>query len=132
MQHMQQMPTAHACRNVFEAIGFSGIQNQGANAIAALHKQFGHHTYKVHHHLSLGLIGTAKVHGATAVQQKPRADFSVFLVFPHKGRLHAGCDIPIDVPHIVMRLVLAQVSQLKARASEQGFVIALQQTIETA
>jgi hypothetical protein len=31
-----------------------------------------------------------------------------------------------------MRLVLAQVSQLKARASEQGFVIALQQTIETA
>jgi hypothetical protein len=96
------------------------------------HQQLGHHAYKIHHDLSLGLAVAAKVHRATQVQQKPRTDFAVFLVLPDKRRLHACRDIPIDVPDIVMRLVFTQVSQLQARTSEQGFVIALQQTIQTA
>jgi hypothetical protein len=43
--------------------------------------------------------------------------------------LHARGDIPVDVPNIVMGLVFAQVGQLQARTSEQGFVIALQQAV---
>ena len=132
MQHMKQMPSTHACRNVFETIGLSGVQNQGTNAIATLHEQLGHDAYKVHHHLPFGLVCTAKVHRATDVQQKPRADFTVFLVLAHKGCLHARGDIPVDVPDIVMGLVFAQVGQLQARTSEQGFVIALQQAVKTA
>ena len=109
---MQQVTPTHACRNVFEPIRFSRVQNQGANAIAPLHEQLGHDAYKVHHHLAFGLVGAAKIHRATDIQQKPSADFSVFLMLSHKGRLHARRHVPIDVPHIVMRLVFAQVSQL--------------------
>jgi hypothetical protein len=47
----------------------------------------------------------------------------------HIGRLHAGRDVPIDVPHVIMRLVFTQVSQLQASTSEQGFVVSLQQAI---
>jgi hypothetical protein len=125
MKHMEQMPSTHPCRNVFKTIGFGRVQNECANAIATLHEQLGHDTHKVHHHLAFGLAFAAKVHGATQVQQKPCTDFSVFLMLSHIGCLHSRCDIPIDVPNIVMRLVLTQVSQLQARTSEQGFVIAL-------
>jgi hypothetical protein len=44
-------------------------------------------------------------------------------------RLHAGCDVPIDVPHIIMGLVFPQVGQLQASTSEQGLVVTLQQAI---
>jgi hypothetical protein len=43
----------------------------------------------------------------------------------HVRRLHAGRDVPIDVPHIVMRLVLTQVGQFQASTSEQGLVVSL-------
>jgi hypothetical protein len=47
----------------------------------------------------------------------------------HIRRLHAGCDVPINVPHIIVRLVFTQVGQLQASTSEQGLVVSLQQAI---
>ena len=42
----------------------------------------------------------------------------------------AGCHIPVNVAHIVVVLVLAQVGQIHASAPQQGAVVALQQAVQ--
>ena len=44
--------------------------------------------------------------------------------------LQAGRHVPVNVPHIVMVLVFAQVGQVHARATQQRAVVTLQQAVQ--
>jgi hypothetical protein len=46
------------------------------------------------------------------------------------GRVQARRDVPVDVAHIVVGLVLAQVGQVEPAAAHQRAVVALQQAVE--
>jgi hypothetical protein len=45
-------------------------------------------------------------------------------------RLQARGDVPVDVAHVVVGLVLAQVGQVEPAAAHQRAVVALQQAVE--
>ena len=66
------------------------------------------------------------------VEQEPGGDLAVLVVLAHVGRLQARGDVPVDVAHVVVVLVLAQVGEVEAEAAEQRAVVAVQQAVETA
>ena len=132
VHQVQQMPTSHP--RGYMANGRRGLpcQDQRTHAVAAAHQHLCHHAHKRQHQAALALPLGAKSHGASHVQQKPGADLAVFLVLPHMGYLKACRDIPVDVAHIVMRLVFAQIGEVQARTAKQAAVIALQRAVEAA
>ena len=48
------------------------------------------------------------------------------------GVVHPRGDVPVDVPHVVAGLVLAQVGEVDAAAEEQAPVVALEQAVQPA
>ena len=47
-------------------------------------------------------------------------------------RLQPRGHVPVDIAHVVVQLVFAQVGEIEAEAAEQRAVIALQQAVEPA
>src|SRR4029434_914923 len=68
--------------------------------------------------------------GRAEVQQKPRRNFSVFVVNPDMGRLQTRGDVPVDVTDIVVILVFAQISQIEPDTTKQGLVIAVKHSVQ--
>ena len=66
------------------------------------------------------------------VEQEPRGDLAVLVVLAHVRRLQARGDVPVDVAHVVVILVLAQVGEVEPEAAEQRAVVAVQQAVEPA
>jgi hypothetical protein len=66
------------------------------------------------------------------VEQEPRGDLTVLVVFANVRRIHPGGDAPVDVPDVVAVLVFAQVREVDAVAAEQRAVVALKQAVEPA
>ena len=54
------------------------------------------------------------------------------LILAHVRRLQPRGDVPVDVAHVVVVLVFAQVGEIEAEAAEQRAVVAVQQAVETA
>ncbi len=50
----------------------------------------------------------------------------------HVGRLQPRGDVPVDVTHVVVQLVLAEIGEIEAEGAEQRAVVALQQAVEAA
>ena len=48
------------------------------------------------------------------------------------GNLQTCGDVPVNVAHVVVVLVFAQVGQINARTAQQGSVVALQQAVKAA
>ena len=83
-------------------------------------------------HGQLGHVGRAEVDAARQVEQQPGGHLAVFGELAHIGRLLARGDVPVDVAHVVVQLVLAQVGQVDAGAAQQRAVVALQQAVQAA
>src|SRR5215510_4927297 len=73
----------------------------------------------------------AEIHGRAQVQQKPRRNFTVFIVHPDMGRLQTRSDVPVDVTDIVVILILAQFGQIQTETAKQSLVVAMKQPVQT-
>ena len=78
------------------------------------------------------LVSRAEIDRRAQVEQEPGGDLAVLVVVAHVGRLQARGDVPVDVAHVVVVLVFAQVGEVEAEAAEQRAVVALQQAVEPA
>jgi hypothetical protein len=78
----------------------------------------------------LGDVGTAEVDAAREVEQEPGGEIAVLDVLAHVGLLQPCGDVPVDVAHIVVELVFAQVGEVDAGTAEERAVVALQQPVE--
>jgi hypothetical protein len=83
-------------------------------------------------HVALALLAGAEVDRRAQVQQEPRRHLAVFGEHAHVRRLQPRRDVPVDVAHVVVVLVLAQVGQVQPAAAHQGAVVALQQAVQPA
>ncbi len=90
------------------------------------------HRHKTHQQFALALRARAEVHRGTEVEQKPGRHFAVFGEHAHMGLLQPRGHVPVDVAHVVVVLVFAQVGQIETAAAHEGSEIALQQAIEPA
>src|SRR5262245_6403480 len=72
----------------------------------------------------------AEIHRRAQVQQKPRRNFTVFVVHPDIGRLQTRSYVPINVTDIVVILVLAQIGQIQPETAKQSLVIAMKQPVQ--
>ena len=93
-------------------------------------EQVGEHRDEFGRQHALFHIGRAEVHRPGQVEQEPGGDLSILLKLAHMRHLQARGDVPVDVAHVVVRLVLAQVGKVDAKAPEQRAVIALQQAVQ--
>ena len=76
-------------------------------------------------------VAGTKVHRAAQIKQKPGGDLPIFLKLAYMRHLQTGRDVPVDISNIVIRLIFAQVRQIKTKAAEQGPIIAVKQTIKS-
>ena len=104
----------------------------GAHAVAVAADQAREHGGEIEQHLALALLPGAEVHRGTEVEQEPGGHLAVFSEDAHVRGLQAGGDVPVDVAHVVVVLVLAQVGEVEAAAAHEGAVVALQQAVEPA
>jgi hypothetical protein len=81
---------------------------------------------------SLVTSARAEVDAAGEVEQEPGAEVAVLGELAHVGLLQPRGDVPVDVAHVVVQLVLAQVGQVDAGAAQQRAVVALQQAVQAA
>ena len=109
-----------------------GAVEDGAHTVAVARQQAGQHTDKLARHTALGELVGAEVDAAAQVDQKPGTELAVFGELAHMGHLQPGRDVPVDVAHVVVELVFAQVGQVETAAAPQGAVVALQLAIEPA
>ena len=127
---MQQVAPPTARRQHRLDLGVS-IEEHGAHPVAVP----GQHLAQDRHHLTGPLVfaggARAEGHRARQIHHKPRRHLAVFLVLSHIGRLHARGHVPVDVPHIVMGLVFAQIGQHQSGAAKEAAVITLQLAIQT-
>jgi hypothetical protein len=132
LQGVQQMQHVVAAA----ARGDHGVHarsiEHGADAVAVAGQHARQHGDKFGRDIALALLAGAEVHGRAQVQQEPGAHLAVFGEDAHMGLLQPGGDVPVDVAHVVMVLVFAQVGQVHAGAAQQRAVVALQQAVEPA
>jgi hypothetical protein len=103
---------------------------QRADAVAVAREQARQHRDEVGRHRALAHLARAEVHRGREVEQEPGADVAVLVVLAHVGRLQARGDVPVDVAHIVVVLVLPQVGEVQAKSPEKRSVVAVQQAVE--
>src|SRR5262245_52693206 len=73
----------------------------------------------------------AEIHGRAEIQQKPRRNFTVFVIHPDMERLQTSSDVPVDITDIVVILVLAQVDKIQPETAKQSLVVAMKQSVQT-
>jgi hypothetical protein len=104
----------------------------GADAVAVAREQPRQHGHEFGRHLRLRWSPEPKSIRRAQVQQEPGGHLAVFGEHAHMRHLHAGGHVPVDVAHVVVVLVLAQVGQVQAGAAHQRAVVALQQAVQPA
>ena len=129
---VQQLQHMHAS----SARGHDGVHagavQKGADPVAMAREHARKHRHEFAGHVTLALVGRAEIDRGAQVEQEPGGHLAVFGEHAHMGHLHARGDVPVDMPHVVVELVLAQVGEVEAAATHQRAVVALQQTVEPA
>ena len=106
---------------------------QGADAVAVAREQPRQHADELARHAALGDGRRSRSRRcALRSTQEPGGQLAVFGELAHVGLLQPRGDVPVDVAHVVVVLVLAQVGQVEAGAAQQRAVVALQQAVEAA
>ncbi|MCY1372227.1 hypothetical protein D9M69_594190 [compost metagenome] len=132
--HQTQQVHAPATRGqhlVHHGLAARSVQ-QRADAVAVARDEPGQHRHHIAQHLALALIARTEIDRGTEVQQKPGGHLAVFGEHANMRGLQAGGDVPVNVAHVVVVLVFAQVGQVQPAAPHEGAVVALQQTVEPA
>ena len=93
-----------------------------ADAVAVARQQPRQRRHEVDQDAALQALGLhgAEVDRRAQVEQEPGRDLAVLEVLADVRRVHAGGDVPVDVPDVVAVLVLAQVREVDAVAAEQA------------
>lgn len=126
---MHHMAATATCGN---AVLIDAIEEDGPDLVAMMGEEARHHADKLGQDLPLVLFPGAEIHRRAEVEQKPGGDIPIFVVDAHMGHLGARGDVPVDMTHIVMGLVFAQVGKIEPAAAEQGAVIPLQEAVQPA
>jgi hypothetical protein len=105
---------------------------QRADAVAVARHHARQRGDEAGRHGQLGDVAGAEVDAAREVEQEPGGQVAVLEELAHVGLLQPRGDVPVDVAHVVVVLVLAQVGQVDAGAAHQRAVVALQQAVEPA
>jgi hypothetical protein len=103
-----------------------------ADAVAETREQTRQHRDQFRGQLAFAQSARTKIDGTGQVEQKPGGDFAVFLKLAHVGHLQPCRDVPVDIAHVIVRLVLAQVGQIEPEAAKQCPIISLQFAVEPA
>jgi hypothetical protein len=107
-----------------------GAVEQGADAVAVAREQARQHGHKLGGDVALALVAGAEVHRRAQVEQEPSRHFAVLGEDAHMRLLQPRGHVPVDVPHVVVVLVLAQIGQIESRAAHQRAVVPLQQPVQ--
>jgi hypothetical protein len=78
-----------------------------------------------------GLV-RAEILRRAQVEQEPGGHLAFLEEFLHVRHLQPCGDIPVDMAHVVVILVFAQVGQIDAETAKQRVIVAVQQAIEPA
>ena len=105
---------------------------QGADAVAAPRQEARQNGDELARDLPLREAVRAEVDAGREVDQEPRRQLAVLGELAHVRLLQPRGDIPVDVAHVVVMLVFAQVGEIEAGAAHQRAVVALEQAVETA
>jgi hypothetical protein len=109
---------------------FSAAIEHRADPVAVAGEQPCQHCDKFSTGVTLAPGTRTKIDRGAQVQHKPGGHFPVFGEHAHMGRVLPRSDVPVDVAHIVMELVFAQVGQVHAGAPQQGAVVALEHAVQ--
>ena len=129
VQQVQHMLATTAGRD--DRVDAAAIE-QGADPVAMPRKQACQDGGEVARDMALALLARAEVHRRAQVQQEPGGHLAVLGEHAHVRRGGACGDVPVDVAHVVVVLVLAQVGQVQAAATQQGAVVTLEQPVQPA
>ena len=129
VEQVQHMTPAVAGRNDF--VPSFGVQHR-ADAVAVACEQPCQHRDQLGRQHALAHAARPEVDRGRKIEQKPGRNLAILLELAHVRRLQPRGDIPVDVAHVVVQLILAQIGEIEAEAAEQRPVVALQQAVETA
>jgi hypothetical protein len=129
IEHMQHVATTVACRDDF--IRALGKQHR-TNAIAVAREQPRQYRDQFGRQHAFAHAAGTEVDRRGKVDQEPGRDLAILLELTHVRRREPRGDVPVDVTHVVVQLVFAEVGEVEAEAAEQRAVIALQQAVEPA
>ena len=74
----------------------------------------------------------SEIDGRAEVEQEPRRDLAVLVIFADIGCRHPRGHVPVDRANIVAELVFAKCREIEAAAAEQAPIIALEQAVQPA
>ena len=63
------------------------------------------------HHITFHLLLRTEIERATDVNQQHHRQFTFFLEHLHIGTMETGCHIPVDVTHIITKLIFAHLAK---------------------
>jgi hypothetical protein len=72
----------------------------------------------------------AEIDRRAQVEQEPRGDLALLVVFADVGCGEPRGDVPVDVPDVVAVHVLAQIGEIETVAAEEGPIVAVQHSVQ--
>ena len=127
LQQLKHLLAAAACRQ--HGVDPIAVE-QRTDPVAVAGEQSRQHADELARDALLGVALRAELDAAAQVDQEPRAQLAVFGELAHVRHLQPRGHVPVDVAHIVVVLVLAQVGQVEPATAPQRAVIPLQLSIE--
>jgi hypothetical protein len=127
VHQMEHVAPAAARRN--DRVDLVAIE-QRPDPVAVPGEQAREHRDEVDRHRALAHLARAEVDRRREVEQEPGVDVAVLVVLAHVGRLQARGDVPVDVAHVIVILVLAQVGEVQTKTPEQRSIVSVQEPVE--
>jgi hypothetical protein len=106
------------------------VEEDRADAVAAAGEESGDDGRELAEHELFRAVDRTEAHRRRPVEQEPGRHLAVLRVLAHVGRVHARGDVPVDVPDVVARLVLAEVAEVQPDAAEDRPVVALKEAVQ--
>jgi hypothetical protein len=129
MHDVEHMPPSRARR--YHRVHAVAVE-QRTDAIAVTAESAGEHRDQLRGDGAFPDLLRAEIDRGTQVKQEPGGELTLLVVNPDVRRLQARGDVPVDVTHVIVELVFAQIGQVDPEAAKQGPVVAVEQSVEAA
>jgi hypothetical protein len=126
---VQYLAASAAPRN--DRVDVGAIQ-QRADAVAVTRQYARKHADKLGGDIALLGLSGPEIHRGTQVNEKPRRKFALLVVLANVGRVQPRRHVPVDIAHVVVVLILAQIGEIEPEAAKQRAIVAVQQSIQAA